>query len=401
MSSVANHSVVLPVSDAEEAVQVQTGGASVPWYVWLGVVAVTSSTIGDLWDVSWHRTIGRDTFWTPAHMAIYASGVLAGIVGIWMIVQCTFGRDRRLRDSSVSIFGLRAPFGVFVAGWGGLAMLTAGPFDNWWHNAYGLDVKIISPPHTLLLLGSRSVAIGIAFLVLAVMNRSAQKGDTSFRPLQTLFLYVGGLVVFGQMFFLQEIDWDVKLHQVLAYIVLSIAIPVLLAVLSQTSRFRWAATVAAAIYMSFVIGEILILPLFPAQPKLGPVYFPVTHMIPGKFPILLIVPAFALDLIWQRAHSWKSWKIALVSGFVFTALLFAAEWPFAEFLMSPASANRFFGTADFAYFVRSTDFDRLRQFSHPDHGAILWLGLLKAAVFASISTWIGMTFGRWMRGVQR
>jgi hypothetical protein len=401
MSSVANHSGVFAVSDTEEGVQLQTDGASVPWYVWLGVLAVTSSTIGDLWDVSWHRTIGRDTFWTPAHMAIYACGVLAAIIGIWMTAKCTLGRDRRLRADSVSIFGLRAPFGVFVAGWGGLAMMTAGPFDNWWHNAYGLDVKIISPPHALLLLGSRSVDIGIAFLILAVMNRSAQRGDTAFRPLQMLFLYVGGLVVFGQMFFLQEIVWDVKLHQVFVYIALSVAIPVLLAVISQTSRFRWAATIAAAIYMIFVIGEILILPLFPAQPKLGPVYFPVTHMIPGKFPLLLLVPAFALDLIWQHAHNWKPWKTALISGFLFTALLFAVEWPFAEFLMSRASANRFFGTADFAYFVRSTDFDRLREFSHPDHGWILWLGLLKAAGFGSISTWIGMTFGRWMRGVQR
>jgi hypothetical protein len=32
---------------------------------------------------------------------------------------------------------------------------------------------------------------------------------------------------------------------------------------------------------------------------------------------------------------------------------------------------------------------------------VLYAGLLKAAVFASISTWIGLLFGRWMRGVQR
>jgi hypothetical protein len=53
----------------------------VPWYIWIGAIAVTSSSIGGAWDVSWHRSIGRDTFWTPAHMLIYACGVLAGIVG--------------------------------------------------------------------------------------------------------------------------------------------------------------------------------------------------------------------------------------------------------------------------------------------------------------------------------
>ena len=39
--------------------------------------------------------------------------------------------------------------------------------------------------------------------------------------------------------------------------------------------------------------------------------------------------------------------------------------------------------------------------SQPDHGAALYCGLLRAAVYASISTWIGLSFGRWMRGVQR
>jgi len=32
-------------------------------------------------------------------------------------------------------------------------MLTSAPFDNWWHNAYGLDVKIVSLPHSILALG--------------------------------------------------------------------------------------------------------------------------------------------------------------------------------------------------------------------------------------------------------
>ena len=57
-----------------------TRAVSVPWYVWCGVIAVTSASIGGAWDVSWHRSIGRDSFWTAAHMAIYACGVLAAVV---------------------------------------------------------------------------------------------------------------------------------------------------------------------------------------------------------------------------------------------------------------------------------------------------------------------------------
>lgn len=332
---------------------------------------------------------------------IQLCGVLAAVVGLWLVHQCTFNTDSKLRAASVNVFGLRAPLGVFLAGWGGIAMITSAPFDNWWHDAYGLDVKIVSPPHTLLILGIRAVSLGVFFLILATMNRAAAEGSRSFSTLQKLLLYLGGLTVGGQMFFLQEYTWDVGLHQSRAYIAMAIAVPVVFAMISQASRFKWAATTAAAIYMAFLIGEILIFPLAHAEPKLGPVFFPVTHLVPAKFPILLIAPAFALDLIWQRMKNWKTWQIAAVSGVVFLAVLTAVEWPFANFLLSKASENRFFGTAYFQYSARPDSEDRLRIFFHPQGGLTLWLDLFRASLYAAISTWVGLLFGRWMRGVQR
>jgi hypothetical protein len=370
--------------------------ATVPWYVWVGVAAITSSAVGGAWDVSWHRSIGRDTFWTAAHMAIYACGVLAGIICCWLIAQCTFGHDSELSSASVSVFGLRAPLGIFVTGWGCVAVLTSGPFDNWWHNAYGLDVKIVSPPHALLLLGLRAISIGVMFLILALMNRAA-RGDR----LRLLFLYVGGIAVIGQMFFLQEYTWDVYLHRATPYIAMAMGVPMLFAAFSQASRSRWAATATAAVYTVFIIGEILILPLFPAEPKLGPVFYPVTHMVPAKFPILILAPALALDLFWDRVKTWKLWVIALVSGVIFVGVLTLVEWNFANFLFSGASKNRFFGTIYFGYNTRPDNYDRLRLFSFPEHGATLYIGLLMATVYASVSALIGLRFGRWMRGVQR
>ena len=374
--------------------------AAVPWYIWCGVLAVTSATIGGDWDVSWHRSIGRDTFWTPAHMAIYACGVLAAIVCGYLIFATTFGHSDRLKSASVNVFGFRAPLGAFIAAWGGIAMLTSAPFDNWWHAAYGLDVKIVSPPHTLLILGIRAVAFGILFLILATMNRS-DGANTSFKPLQRLFLYLGGLIIGGQMFFLMEFTFDVKLHSASAYIALAISLPVFFALLSQASRNRWAATSTALVYTLFGIAEILILPLVPATPKLGPVFFPVTHLVPAKFPILILVPALALDLLWQRTRSWKPWHVAIASGLVFTAVLVAVEWPFATFLLSKASENRFFGTIYFQYNSRPDSLDRLRRFFQPDSGLTLSFGLLRASIYASLGTWLGLRFGTWMRSVQR
>jgi hypothetical protein len=335
---------------------------------------------------------------------IQACAVLAAIVGLWLVSSATFGTSQKaheLRLASVNIFGLRAPLGVFLAGWGGVAMLTSAPFDNWWHNAYGLDVKIVSPPHTVLILGIRAVAIGMMFLILAAMNRAVDAKTSDFVPLQRMFLYLGGLAVEGQMFFLQEYTWDVVLHRTLAYIAMGIALPFVFAVLAKASRFQWAATTTASIYMLLVIAQILILPLFPAQPKLGPVFYPVTHMVPAKFPVLLLLPALALDLLWQRTRSWKPSQIAIVSGVVFIAVLFAVEWPFATFLLSKASENRFFGTIYYDYNTTATSYERTRRFFQPVYGLMLAKGLGIASLCAMASTWLGLRFGQWMRGVQR
>ena len=377
--------------------------APVPWYIWFGVAAVTSASIGGAWDVSWHRSIGRDSFLTPAHMAIYACGVIAAVICGYLIFATTFGKSAALKDVSVNVLGFRAPLGAFIAAWGGIAMLVSAPFDNWWHAAYGLDVKIVSPPHTLLILGIRGVAVGIMFLILAAMNRarSDARTEASYLSLRRLFLYLGGLMVVGQMFFLFEFTSNVQLHSGLAYITMGIAMPIVFALIARASGHPWASTITATLYMAFTIAEILILPLFPATPKLGPVYYPVTHMVPANFPVLLIVPAIALDLLWQRTRSWKAWQIGIVSGIVFTALLVAVEWPFASFLLSKAADNRFFGTGYFGYYARADNFSRLRLFFHPATGIVLAKALAWASIFGMIGTWAGLRFGGWMKTVQR
>ena len=42
--------------------------ARAPWSIYAVLFASLSVILGVIWDISWHRTIGRDTFWTPAHM---------------------------------------------------------------------------------------------------------------------------------------------------------------------------------------------------------------------------------------------------------------------------------------------------------------------------------------------
>src|SRR6516164_10839006 len=82
---------------------------SVPWYVWSSVLAVTSTTVGLYWDISWHIGIGRDTFWTPAHLAIQFGAVLTGLSCAYLVLHTSFAGDAATRDSSVTIWGLRGP----------------------------------------------------------------------------------------------------------------------------------------------------------------------------------------------------------------------------------------------------------------------------------------------------
>lgn len=372
----------------------------IPWYLWCAALAVTSASIGGHWDVSWHESIGRDTFWTPAHMAIYLCGVLAAVVCGYLILVTTFLKPPDMVSQSVHVLGFSGPLGTFLAAWGGIAMLTSAPFDNWWHNAYGLDVKIVSPPHTLLIMGTNAVAVGSLLLTVATMNRAIGQ-DVFFRRLQRLTLYLFGLVLMAIAFFCTEFIRDVLLHAAIPYIALSISVPLCFAAAWTSSRYRWACTSIALIYTAATIGYILVLPLFPAEPKLGPVYQPVTHFVPPQFPLLLLVPAVLLDLLWQRIERPNKLIMAVVSAPVFVLSTVAVEWPFASFLMTKAAQNRLFATGYHAFGAPPWSPTVTRHFIYVMHGMNVYRGLGIAMVIAIISTWLGFRLGGWMRRVQR
>jgi hypothetical protein len=376
----------------------------VPWFVWASAASVSCAVFGLHFDVAWHRSIGRDSFWNPAHMVMYASGVIAAVFCGYLILATTFGRDAELRRHSVRIWGLRAPVGVFVACWGGLGVLYDAVFDNWWHNAYGLDVRFTSPPHLLFSLSLWSVMLGSLLLAFSYLNRSEREPAEGLNTgrLQAIVLYMGALLATAQMFACFSYTWDTKLHQAKAYVAVAIFLPVALAVMSWATRYRWTCTVMAAIYSAIHIGLILVLPLFAATPRLGPIYVPVTHFIPPRFPLLIVVPAVALDLLWQRRGSMSRAVEAMLSGALFVGLLVAVEWPFARFLLSPASANRFFGTRYLGFDDLTAPPDAsLWQFQMPAHGVHLAAGLAAAVVCAAVGIYVGSGLGERLQLIRR
>jgi hypothetical protein len=365
----------------------------VPWYVWTSVASVTSILIGGYWDISWHMTIGRDTFWTPAHIAIQLGGIIAGTCGAYLIVGTTLGRLPHVRPASVSVWGFRGPLGAFIAVWGAAAMLISAPFDNWWHDAYGLDVKILSPPHMVLTIGILGVASGAVLIITASLNRAQRS-----RALELALLLVAGEILVLGMTAILEHTFRSNLHRADAYRAISIVAPLVLFSFARATGRRWAATIVATTYTTFMVAMLWLFPLFPAEPKLGPVYQSITHFIPEEFPMLIVFPAIACDLILARTEHWRRYARALLLGPVFLLVLLAFQWPFADFLMTDYSKNWIFGTHYQPYFMRP-EWTNARGVFLTDHALVT--GLLQAAIVATLATYLGMLVGDGLRKVKR
>jgi hypothetical protein len=392
VESVAQSSARFPAQTSAEL-------AAVPWYVWSLFAAVVSVVIGGYWDISWHMSIGRDSFWTPAHMAIQLCGILAGFTCGYLILSCTFGRDTELASASVSVWKFRGPLGAFIAAWGGATMLTSAPFDNWWHNAYGLDVKIFSPPHVVLDGGVLAIQIGALVLIASTRNRAA---GALRRKLDWLLLILGGMVTMLALTVVWESTYRVLMHTAQCYRAVAIVVPVVFAGFAAISEHRWARTFVAGVYTVYAMVMLWIFPLFPATPKLGPVYQKITHMVPMEFPLLVIVPALLLDIFEPHFQGWKKWTKAAACGLIFLGGFLAAQWPFATFMVSPASANWFFGTKYFAYFATPDGFDVRHLFVPVNYAAFgFWLIMAEAVLLAILSSRLGTAAGDWVRAIRR
>jgi hypothetical protein len=389
----------------------------------LAVVAAAAGIVtGLIWDISWHRSIGRDTLFSPPHVLEYISAVVAGVTCGYVVLRTTLAGTEAQRGASVRFWGFRGPLGAWVTIWGTFTMLVSAPFDDWWHNAYGLDVQIISPPHIVLLVGMLAVIVGAMLMVLASQNRMAAstrvEATGGSRADQWLFGVAGGItllmVVTATM---QYTGFANYWHGSRFYRVAAACFPLVLVAVGRSGRLRWPATTAALVYMGATLLAAWVLQLVPATPKLPPILNPIDRMVPPPFPMLLVVPGLFIDLVLRRGDGgaaasaprarWgRDVALAGVLGVGFVALMVAVHWPFAEFLLTPAAENFVFFQGRWDYNVGTGP--GLRQFwqldSTPDgawSAGLFARGLGTAALLGAASSLAGLRAGAWMRGVQR
>ena len=390
-----------PLADARAA----SSAPALTWPLYAVVLSSAAIVIGLLWDISWHSTIGRDTFWTAPHLLEQLGAIVAGGSCGWLVLRTTFAGTAEQRAESVRFWGFRGPLGAWVTIWGTFVMITSAPFDNWWHNAYGLDVKIVSPPHMVLALGMISVELGAMLMVLAAQNRATE--PARIRQLGWAYAIAGGILVTMVATVISEYAARPNhMHSPRFYQVAAGAFPLFLVAFARAGRLRLPATSVAAVYMAIMLAMIWILQLFPAQPKLAPIYVAVTHMVPPSFPLLLVIPALAIDLLLLRMGRRHDWLASVALGVLFVGLLLGVQWYFGEFLLSPGARNYFFAGDQWAYMAQVAEW-RYRFWQVPKDalgnldGARLARGLGIAGLIGIVSARLGLWWGNGMSRVVR
>jgi hypothetical protein len=343
-------SIPIPASLEPAEARTQTGLLGIPYYVYAVTLSSFFVVIGVIWDISWHISIGRDGLFSAPHLAIYLGAVVAGCFSGYQVLRTTFAGTPAEKAHNVRFWRIfYSSLGALFCIWGAFAMLTSAPFDDWWHNTYGLDVKILSPPHTVLVMGIIAIQFGAMFSVLALQNREDRLPGWSEAfvarrnaRLRLMYAITAGLVLTIVFVFNSESMGRHAMHHSGFYQMAGGVFPILLVAVARSSKLRWPVTTTAAVYMVFMCLVNWVLQLFPAQPLLGPILNHITHFQSYEFPLLLIVPAVGMDWVNHRFAGKSDWLLAFLLGAVFVLLLLAVQWPFGDFLMSPLARNWFF-----------------------------------------------------------
>ena len=99
---------------------------------------------------------------------------------------------------------------------------------------------------------------------------------------------------------------------------------------------------------------------------------------------------------------WNRWKQAAILGAASLASFVAVQWPFANFLMSPASRNWFFATNNLPYFIPPTSHWARSAWFPTEHTATEFgLRMFLALAAGILMTYAGLSWGNWMRRIRR
>lgn len=406
-----------PIVSVRESVArpaVEQAELTIPLYIYAVVFASLCIVVGLLWDIMWHMSIGRDGLLAPPHLVIYVGAVVAGLFSAYQILSMTFSKSHPGRATAVPFWGVfYGPLGAMFCVWGALTMLTSAPFDDWWHNTYGLDVQILTPPHTVLAIGIMTLQFGAMVSLLALQNRWSSEGvmanPVQLTRLKWLFALASGLLLTIVYTLASESLGRLSSHRSSYYSTAAIIFPFFLIAVGRSLKLRWPVTTVAALHMLVLVVPSWVIQFFPATPRLGPVLNPITTYQPFMFPLLLVVPALAVDMLMHRFNAssalgrFADWKRALLYGGTFLLVFLATQYPFGGFLAtSPHAQNGFFLSYMWPY-DNDPNWPYRYTFnpSRIQPMGVFWTNIAWAILYATLSARVGLVWGSWMKRVVR
>ena len=160
---------------------------------WTLIVAHVWAGWGTQWDIQWHLTIGRDSFWIAPHVVTYSGVTILVLASFGMLAWTTLRGAGALEPRAIRVFGVTGTPGYQLAAWGMVLTVAAAPIDDLWHRLFGLDVTLWSPPHLLGLLGA--VVNAAACWLIAGETYPPRSGA------RLTALVLGGALVYGALSF--------------------------------------------------------------------------------------------------------------------------------------------------------------------------------------------------------
>jgi hypothetical protein len=373
----------------------------VPFYYYLILLAATAIVVGIQWDISWHSSIGRDKLLSPPHVVVYMGGVICGLICTYIVFKETFFTKF---SGGVRFWGFQAPLACWICIWGMIAMLASAPFDDWWHNAYGLDVQIISPPHIILAMGIFSVILGSCILILTKKNI-----NPSNVVYDILYIYAASLILVQFSIILTEYSFTNKQHSYEFYKMSSIFYSFVLIAFKIPSKYKFSATYISIAYMFHRMLIVWILPLFSAEPLLGPIHREVTSYVAPYFPVLLFIPALIIDLLYPKIQFKNIFIKSVVIASIFSFILLIIQWNFSIFLLSDYAKNWFFASDNnVPYFIPVGPWEgKFFLYDITPYGGRITLGtmsiinFIKICIYSTFSVLIAFQLSNWLKEIKR
>jgi hypothetical protein len=265
-------------------------------------VGGVAAMLGLFWDDAWHTDVGRDDIWSPPHLLLYAG------VALLLLVIADWARRRRGLEGRVV---LRDPT-VVLPLFGAAVTLGAAPVDEAWHQLFGRDAVVWSPPHMVAVAGMTAFAAG---LLLATRRGTASGSRWATAVIGAFLIAAAGTAV-------MEYEADVPQFAVVWYLpVLMVGLVLSFALIRRAVGPGWSVPAAGAVHMGLrtaIVGFLAVL----------------GHSVPTVMPTL--VPALAFELALRRG--WSRGRLAAAV----TAATVASHVP-AHLLQAPGLS---FTTAD-------------------------------------------------------